>query len=88
MLKQSLIAAVLAMTALSPASADDATENREKGCTASQMRKVEKQIAETASVAKRTKADMYLSMSKVAKENDDTRGCRLHIEAVREVLEN
>ena len=88
MLKEALIAAVFATTALSPASADDATEKREKGCTTSQMKEVEKQIAETASVAKRTKADMYLSMSKVAKENDDTRGCLLHMEAIRELLGN
>ena len=88
MFRQSLIAAVLATTAFSSESADDATEKREKGCTTSQMRAVEKRIAETDSVAKRTKADMYLSMSKLAKENDDTRGCLLHMEAIRELLGN
>jgi hypothetical protein len=50
------------------------------------MKEMEKQIGNMDDVAKRMKADMYLSMSKVAKENDDTRGCLYHLEAVREVM--
>ena len=86
MLKQSLIAAVLAATALSPASAADARDKKGKWCTSSHLKKVEKQVEEVNSISKRTRADMYLSMSKVAKENDDTRGCIHHMETVREVL--
>lgn len=43
-------------------------------------------IGKMDDVAKRTKADIYLSMSKVANENDDSQGCVHHMEAVREVL--
>ena len=84
MFRQSLIAAVIAMTAFSAATAEDVTNKR--ACTSSQIEKVEKQIAESESVAKRTKADLYLSMSKVAKENDDRRGCLQLMESAREVL--
>ena len=86
MLKQSLIAAVVAAMALSPATAEEATDKKGKWCTSSHLKKVGKQIEEVNSISKRTRADMYLSMSKVAKENDDTRGCILHMETVREVL--
>jgi hypothetical protein len=81
-----VIAAVIATTAFSTATAEDVTNKR--ACTSSQIKKVEKQIAESESVAKRSQADMYLSMAEVAKENDDTRGCLLHIQAARKVLGN
>ena len=86
MLKQFLIAAFFATTALYGANAEEATDKGEESCTSSHMQKVEKQIAEIESVETRTKADMFLSMSKVAKENDDTRGCLYHLEAVRKVM--
>ena len=86
MLKQFLIAVVFSAAALCAANAEEAMDKGKESCTSSHMQKVEKQIAEIESVEKRAKADMILSMSKVAKENDDTRGCLYHLEAVRKVM--
>ena len=86
-----LIAAVLAALASGMAGAgaaeDGAAEGRERWCTAAQIRQMERQIEQVDSVEKRTKADMYMTMSKVARDNDDTRGCIRHIRAVREVID-
>ena len=87
-----LIAAVLAALASGMAGADaaedgDAEERGEKWCTAAQIRQMERRIEQVDSVAERTKADMYLAMSKVARENDDTRACIRHIRAVRELID-
>jgi hypothetical protein len=64
----------------------DAAERRERWCTAAHINKVERKIGQIDSTARRTRAQMYLAMSKVARENDDRRGCMRHMEAVREVL--
>lgn len=82
-----LIAAVLAALASGMAGAGAAEERGEKWCTAAQIRQMERQIEKVDSVAERTKADMYLTMSKVARENDDTRACIRHIRAVRELID-
>jgi hypothetical protein len=87
-----LIAAVLAalasgMTGAGAAEDRAAEERGERRCTAAQIRQMERQIEQVDSVAERTKADMYLTMSKVARDNDDRRACIRHIRAVREVIE-
>jgi hypothetical protein len=82
-----LIGTVVAAVAISAAHAD-AAERRARWCTASHISKVERQIGQIDSAAKRTKAEMYLAMSKVARDNDDTRGCIRHMQSVRQVLKN
>jgi hypothetical protein len=80
MLKTSILAAFLAVIALSPAYA------AQDLCNEAHMKKMDDMIAKMTDASKKKEATAALDMSKAAMKKGDTAGCMKHMEEAHKAM--
>ena len=81
MLKATLIAAFIAVTALSPTSAGS-----QDLCNDAHMKQMDDMIAKMTDAAKKKEATTALDMSKAAMKKGDTAGCMKHMNEAHKAM--
>ncbi len=79
MLKTSVLAAFLAIVALSPAAAQDL-------CNEAHMKQMDDMIAKMTDATKKKEATTALDMSKAAMKKGDTAGCLKHMDEAHKAM--